>query len=193
MRRNDFMRFVLLWLMVVSLTVLAACVHVAQGKKQREVTIYRDTYGVPHIYAKDTYSLFYGYGYALATDRLFQMEMSKRTVLGMVAEVLGKDYIDFDKSIRSNYSPPSIRKQYDALPKAHKDIFDGYAAGMNARIDEVTAKKELLPREYMDFGFAPCRWAPIDVVMIFVGTMANRFSDFNTEIDNLSLLQYLIT
>ncbi len=191
MRRRGFQGYVSLSLMVFSLTVFAAPVYPDQEKKERDVTIYRDKYGVPHIYAQDVYSLFYGYGYALATDRLFQMEMSKRTVRGTVAEVLGKNYLEFDKDVRSKYSPDSINKQYEALSKAYRDIFDGYAAGMNARIDEVEADNHLLPKEYLDFGFAPSHWSPTDVIMIFVGTMANRYSDFNTEIDNLALLQYL--
>jgi len=52
-----------------------------------EVVIRRDSWGVPHIFAHTVYDLFYGYGYAVAQDRLFQMEMSKRSVNGTVAEV----------------------------------------------------------------------------------------------------------
>jgi hypothetical protein len=33
----------------------------------------------------------------------------------------------------------------------------------------------------LDLGFDPEDWAPMDVVMIFVGSMCNRFSDFNTD------------
>ncbi|MGH8809268.1 MAG: penicillin acylase family protein, partial [Noviherbaspirillum sp.] len=38
----------------------------------KNVTIKRDTSGVPHIYADDKYGVFYGYAYSLAEDRLFQ-------------------------------------------------------------------------------------------------------------------------
>ena len=41
---------------------------------QKQVTIKRDNFGTPHFYADKTFGLFYGYGYAVATDRLFQME-----------------------------------------------------------------------------------------------------------------------
>ncbi|UCF92542.1 MAG: penicillin acylase family protein [Desulfobacterales bacterium] len=126
------------------------------NKNHRTVKIIRDNYGVPHIYAKDTYGLFYGFGYAIATDRLFEMEMAKRTVLGTVSEVLGADYIDFDKGIRSNYTPAFIRQQYEALSKKQKPIFEGYAAGMNTRIQEVLAKPDtLLPKQFSDYGFLP--------------------------------------
>ena len=32
------------------------------------ITIKRDNYGVPHVYADSTYGLYYGYGYSLAQD-----------------------------------------------------------------------------------------------------------------------------
>ena len=94
------------------------------GKDKSTVEIIRDNYGVPHVYAKNTYGLYFGFGYSIATDRLFEMEMARRTVLGTVAEVLGSDYIAFDKSIRSNYTPSSIQQQYDKLSKKQKEIFE---------------------------------------------------------------------
>ncbi len=49
---------------------------------------------------------------------------------------------------------------------------------MNAWIDKVNTNPEtLLPKQFNTFGFTPKRWEPFDVAMIFVGTMANRFSE----------------
>ncbi len=59
-------------------------------------------------------------------------------------------------------------------------------------IDKVNTNPEtLLPKQFNTFGFTPKRWEPFDVAMIFVGTMANRFSDSTSEIDNLALLTAL--
>ena len=191
---------------LVLLTILVFAALFAQSawadKKHGDTLIVRDNYGVPHIYADSVYGLFYGYGYSIATDRLFQMEMSKRTVEGTTAEVLGPgpvsstnplgQFVNFDISIRSNFSPAAVQKQYQALPKKQKDIFDGYAAGMNARINEVLKNQQtLLPKEFTDYGFLPTKWAAYDVIMVFVGTMCNRFSDFNGEIGNMAYLEYL--
>ncbi len=44
---------------------------------QKQITIKRDKFGTPHVYANDTYGLFYGYGYSVATDRLFQVATAK--------------------------------------------------------------------------------------------------------------------
>ena len=59
-------------------------------------------------------------------------------------------------------------------------------------LDRVHAEPgKLMPKQFIDLGFKPEPWTAFDVVMVFVGTMANRFSDFNTEIDNLGLLTAL--
>src|SRR5699024_5986904 len=76
-----------------------------------EVTIKRDDYGVPHVYADSNYDLFYGYGYVLGEDRLFQMEMARRAVLGTSAEVLGEDYLEIDKETRETFDPEAIQQQ----------------------------------------------------------------------------------
>jgi penicillin amidase len=193
MKKKAFSIFSAVFVCLLAISVLSIDAK-PWGKNQRQVKIIRDNYGVPHIYAKDTYGLFYGFGYSIATDRLFEMEMARRTVLGTVSEVLGADYVAFDIRIRSNYTPASIQQQYVALSKKQKQIFEGYANGMNARIQEVLQNQgTLLPKQFTDFGFLPSDWTPFDVVMIFVGTMANRFSDFNTELDNLDFLEYLNT
>ena len=155
------------------------------------VHIKRDNFGVPHVYSNTVYGLFYGYGYAIATDRLFQMEMSKRSVEGTVSEVLGIEYAEFDKGVRSNYRPASIMDQYQVLEDKYKDIFDGYAAGMNARIDEVLEDPSIMPKQFNENGFQPTKWTAFDVIMIFVGTMCNRYSDFNAELSNLAFIEYL--
>ncbi|ADO50023.1 penicillin G acylase [[Enterobacter] lignolyticus] len=157
-----------------------------------EVKIVRDEYGMPHIYASTTHNLFYGYGYVVAQDRLFQMEMARRSTQGTVSEVLGSQYLNFDKDIRQNYWPASIHAQIAALPAEDKAILQGYADGMNAWIDEVNRHPDtLMPKQFTTFGFKPQHWQPFDVAMVFVGTMANRFSDSTSEIDNLALLTAL--
>ena len=138
--------------------------------------------------------LFYGYGYSIATDRLFQIEMTRRTAEGTVAEVLGATWVNFDKGVRSNFTPALIQQQYDALNRKYKDIFEGYAEGVNTRIKEVLADQvHLLPKQFTDYGFLPtANWTGFDVVMIFVGTMCNRYSDSSVGLSNLTLLNNLL-
>ena len=125
--------------LALSVTPFMPAAHAAASGNAtaHEVVIKRDEYGVPHIYANSVYRLFYGYGYAVAQDRLFQMEMAKRSTQGTVAEVLGEKFVKFDQSTRGNYWPTWIERQIAALPQHERDILDGYAAGMNAYIAHV--------------------------------------------------------
>lgn len=162
------------------------------AKAHGSVTIKRDGYGVPHIYAKTTYGLLYGFGYAVAEDQLFQMEMLRRTARGSVAEVLGSKYLDQDRAVRSASTPALLEQQYRALGPEDRAIFEGYAAGFNARVrDALAARDTLLPREFSEFGFDPVEWAPLDVVAVFVHSIPLRFADNNMEIANLGLLTQL--
>lgn len=153
------------------------------------VEIRRDSWGVPHVFADTLRGVYRGYGFAVAEDRLFQMDMSRRSFTGRVAEVLGADYLAFDRMVRSNYTPASIAAQIAALRQEDRDIFEGYAQGYNERLAQVLANPaQLMPREYLDFGFQPTAITPEDVAMVWVGSLANRFSDTASEITNLMLL-----
>ncbi|PKI02076.1 penicillin acylase family protein [Glaciecola sp. 33A] len=185
-----------IFLLMGSAILLQGCPSTQSEQQENrisQVEILRDEYGTPHIYADEVYDLFYGYGYAVAQDRLFQMEMAKRSTQGSVAEVLGAEYLDFDINARTLYSPASIIAQLEKLEQKDREIFEGYASGINAWIAKINQQpKRYMPKQFIDLEFLPSQWDSYDVVMIFVGTMANRFGDFNSEIDNTKILQQLI-
>jgi penicillin amidase len=165
----------------------------SQPGQDRAVRIIRDNYGTPHIYAEEIYGLYFGYGYAIAQDRLFQLEMARRSTQGTVAEVLGSDYVDYDKNVRHLFDPLSIHGQLDELNPKDKDVFEGYAAGMNAWLAEIRqSPSELMPKQFIDLDFTPGDWTGYDVAMIFVGTMNNRYGDFNTELENAAIFNSLV-
>lgn len=170
--------------------LVAGCMGNVGGKPAEDrITIIRDGYGVPHVYANTTRDLFTGYGYVIAEDRLYQMEMARRSVIGTVAEVLGEAYVKHDISTRSLFDPQDIQRQIDALDGDDFAMLDGYANGFNRRIDEVLADKaRLLPRQFIDAGFEPSKWTPYDVAMLYVGTMVNRYSGSSSEVSNYQVL-----
>ena len=166
---------------------------IIQSGQDRAVRIIRDNYGTPHIYADAVYGLYFGYGYSIAQDRLFQMEMARRSTQGTVAEVLGSDYLEYDKNTRKLFDPASIRSQLGGLGKKDKDVFDGYAAGMNSWLTEIRkSPASLMPRQFVDLDFVPGEWTSYDVAMIFIGTMNNRYGDFNTELENAAIFNALV-
>src|SRR5882762_3407665 len=64
------------------------------------VEILRDRWGVPHIYAKNTDDLFFAQGWITAKDRLFQIDLWRRTGAGQLAEVLGPHAVARDRIAR---------------------------------------------------------------------------------------------
>ena len=57
----------------------------------RPVSIDRDSFGIPHISADNDADLFFGFGYAMAQDRLFQLDYLRRRGSGRLAEIFGPD------------------------------------------------------------------------------------------------------
>lgn len=158
----------------------------------RHVEIKRDAFGVPHVFAATTYGLYYGFGYALAEDQLYQMEILKRTGEGRLAEVLGAGFVDQDIGARSRIDRASLAAQYARLAPDDQDIFRGMADGLTARIGEVLARRStLLAKDFSDAKFLPEAWGPLDVIAVYEHSMALRFSDLNSELDNLALLSRL--
>jgi len=181
-----------------ALAILSASAASGQSSKSGvtahhgKVDIRRDSYGVPSIYADDTYSLFYGYGYALAEDRLFQIESTKRSSQGRAAEVFGPEYVAKDRDILTNYDPNALRPQLAALSGEHRIALDGMVAGINARIRDVLADPQhLLPKQFTDFGFRPEPWTDLDIAMTWVGQLLFRFSDYSSQVSNSTLLAEL--
>ncbi len=158
------------------------------------VTIKRDDYGIPNIYADDTYSLFYGYGYSLAQDRLFQLESERRTVEGRAAEVFGPAYLSKDEATLSNYDYRTLGPQLTQLKGEHRDVLDGMVAGINARIKEVLANRPaLLPKQFVVYGFDPEPWTDLDIVMSWMGQYLFGFADYTSQISNEAFLSDLKT
>ncbi|MNQ59888.1 Penicillin G acylase precursor [compost metagenome] len=163
---------------------LSGCQHGNQPEGEK-IEIKRDAFGTPHVYASSVYGLFHGYGYAIAQDRLFQLEMSRRTTQGRVAEVLGEEYLAFDRGIRRLYSPQSIADQLARLPPEDLQILTGYADGINRWLREVDLNpQQRLAQQFVVHDFQPKPWTAYDVAMVF--------GDYNTELDNQNLLAGLI-
>jgi acyl-homoserine lactone acylase PvdQ len=69
-------------------------------KTAKSVTIYRDTWGVPHVYGPTDYSVMFGFMYAQAEDNFWQIEDSYIQALGRASEVYGERMLTADLTNR---------------------------------------------------------------------------------------------
>jgi penicillin amidase len=161
--------------------------------KTSSLTIYRDEFGVPHIFASDLEGLFYGFGFATAQDRLFQLDMLRRTYWGRVSEVQGAKLLEFDKAMRrDNLTRAQVKDQISGLSKEHRAVLHSFADGINAYIKEAKAdRSEKMPTEFQKSGIDPEMWGAEDVAAVFLSVMG-VFMDFSRELQNAALLGFLI-
>lgn len=116
------------------------------------VSLQRDDRGVWFIEGPDTVPAFAVYkalGYAVATDRLWQGEVYRRSARGRLAEIFGPEQLLSDMLVRTmGYSDEELDQGFAALNPEVKEIVAGYLAGFNQRIQEVRKDDALLPYEY---------------------------------------------
>ncbi|MDH7500783.1 MAG: penicillin acylase family protein, partial [candidate division NC10 bacterium] len=159
------------WLVFLILLAIVWVCPVAAAPPSAKII--RDNYGVPHIYSDTLEGLFFGYGYAAAQDRLYEMEMFRRTFWGRLSEVYGEKLLPFDQSNRrDNLNLREIKKQIEDLDPELQTVLHSFAAGINAYIQEALADRgNKLPKEFHQFGFDPEPWSSEDVAADFLSVM----------------------
>lgn len=119
------------------------------------VEVLRDEWGIPHIYAQNTHDLFFAQGYVQAQDRLWQMDMWRRINEGMLAEILGPEYIEHDKLARLVQFRGPWNEEFERYHPKGKMVFQAFADGVNAYIEQVS---DNLPVNYKLTGLKPLPW-----------------------------------
>ncbi|MEO5568355.1 MAG: penicillin acylase family protein [Gemmatimonadaceae bacterium] len=127
------------------------------------VEVIRDRWGVPHIYARNLHDLFFVQGFVQAQDRLWQMEMYRRTFEGRLAEILGPSYVAHDRLARLvMFRGPFDEREWRTYHPEGRRIFDAFAAGVNAYIAQAGDR---LPVEFRLTGIRPLPWTA-DVALL---------------------------
>jgi penicillin amidase len=126
-----------------------------------EVEIYRDSWGVPHIYARNEEDLFFAQGYVQAQDRLWQMELHRRMGNGTLSEVFGESVLDMDKLSRAIGLRRCAAESCAAMDGQMQKVLQAYASGVNAYMHNNN-----LPVEFNILGFKPDDWTPVDSITV---------------------------
>ncbi len=142
------------------------------------VEIIRDSYGMPHIYAENDADAYFGLGYCMAQDRLFQMDMLRRAIRGRLSEILGKDLIGVDKLFRTITATKPVDELYKDYPPEIVDAMTAFAAGVNYYLEN---HKGPLPIEFTLLGYKPEPWQPSDCGAVYYYMSWDLNSSFGTE------------
>ena len=111
------------------------------------VTIYRDTYGIPHVFGETDAATMFGFAYAQAEDNFWRIEDNYIRSLGRRAEVEGERGLVSDRRNRALEIPRLARDEYARMSRKMRALLDGFAAGLNAYLaDHPDVRPRLLTR-----------------------------------------------
>ena len=131
------------------------------GGLSSPVRVVRDRWGVPHIDAATQDDLFFAQGFVQAEDRLFQMDLWRRSVQGRLSEVLGANFIERDVMTRRIQYHGDLDADWASYGPDARSIAGAFVRGVNAW---AAMAREHPPEEFVLAGWRPDFWTPEDLL-----------------------------
>lgn len=168
------------------------------------VTVYRDSFGIPHIYADTMNNASFALGYVTAEDRMWQMDVLRHAGRGTLSEFVGEDYLPMDiDTRREGYTEEEVQKMFDRFDDkfgadgvAVQEGLQAYADGVNAHIAELKSDRaDEMPAEYAATGNPPPvfpeEWTPTDTLFLVVLQLREFGETAGGELENAALFAHL--
>ncbi|HWB10972.1 MAG TPA: penicillin acylase family protein [Pirellulales bacterium] len=130
---------------------------------REKVEIIRDGRGIPHIMAGNDEDLFYGFGLAMAQDRLFQLDYLRRRAWGRLCEILGAEAMPLDLTARTMDLGTIAQAEWAAAAAETRRLLEAFSAGVN-RVIEGSAERPPIEFDLLDY--RPQPWRPVDCLAI---------------------------
>src|SRR5215472_3202594 len=119
-------------LLALALLAIPLCVHAATPEQlAHSVTIYRDNYGVPHVYALTDAAAVFGFAYAECEDNFWQVEDSYLRALGRASEIYGDRTLQDDQLVRALEITRLAKAEYERSSARSKELLQAGADGFN--------------------------------------------------------------
>jgi penicillin amidase len=130
----------------------------------RPVTVRRDARGIPYIEAASDDDLYFAQGFVTASDRLWQLELLRRTARGELSELFGRATLEEDKRRRTYGFTHVVERQLARATPETRASLEAYARGVNAYLATLDAKT--LPLEFQALRVRPRPWTAADSAVI---------------------------
>ncbi len=140
---------------------------------QKEVTVDRDNWGIPHIRAFSLEDAVEAEGYVMAQDRLWQMDLMRRAARGELSEIVGPVALRSDRQFRIYGFSCAAERDFASMDKDSRALLQAYASGVNRFIDQ---HRNNLPLEFSLLKYKPTPWQPTDSLVI-AGYMYQTLTD----------------
>ncbi|MEV5749743.1 penicillin acylase family protein [Actinoallomurus sp. NPDC052308] len=131
-----------------------------------DVTVFRDRWGVPQIYADNAEDLMRAQGYVHAQDRFWEMDFRRHITAGRLSELFGKTTLDTDKVVRTLGWRRVAEQELPLLRPDTRRYLDAYAQGVNAWLaghrNTATQSLEYSVLGLQRGGYHPEPWTAVD-------------------------------
>jgi len=151
---------------------------------QKQVTVERDRWGVPHIRANSLDDLAEAQGYVMAQDRLWQMDLLRHVARGQLCEILGKSTLAIDKDFRTMQFGRVADRELAAMDADSRSLLEAYARGVNHFIEQ---HPDHLPLEFSLLAYKPQPWQAADTLTITAYMYRTLTNVWENELDRATV------
>ncbi|MBC8125242.1 MAG: penicillin acylase family protein, partial [Candidatus Kapabacteria bacterium] len=127
------------------------------------VRVFRNNFGIPHIVGRSLDDVMFAQGYAHAQDRLWQMDVWRRTGRGELAAVLGPSVVQVDAFMRAIDIKGIVELNAKSIDPTSRRILQAYSNGVNAYLRDNEGK---LPFEFDALEYVPNDWTVEDCLVV---------------------------
>jgi penicillin amidase len=143
------------------------------------IEVIRDRWGVPHIFAETARDALFAQGFVHAQDRLWHMDLVRRTASGRLAEILGQAVIEVDRLMRRVGLHRAAAAELAHADDTTREALDAYTAGVNAYLE---SHRNRVPPEFLVLRYRPGPWTAQDSLAIGKLTNWSLSGNWDTEI-----------
>lgn len=130
------------------------------------VSIERGASGAPCITARSEPAVYFGQGYAMALDRLWQMDILRREATGRLAEILGTPALSLDRYHRTSRLDHDAAASVRLVGAEDNTLLSAFCDGVNAAIAQLARDPVRRPVEFDLLGYSPEPWQPADTFAV---------------------------
>jgi penicillin amidase len=130
----------------------------------KAVVVAHDNHGIPTIQAASRRDAYRALGYVTARDRLFQMDLFRRSASGRLAEIFGQDALELDTNQRVFGFQQVAAAVSTHLSDDERQTLQAYADGVNAFL----AQAQVLPFEFLLLQYRPEPWTIEDSCLVML-------------------------
>ena len=147
-----------------------------------QATIARDALGSAIITAETRADAYFAQGFVHAQERFFEMDLTRRSAAGELAELFGAIALPRDRSHRVHRMRARLTALYPNLPAEQRTLLERYSQGVNAGLQALSAKPWVSgkPWAYTLLRCTPKAWQPVDTLLVNAAMAFNLQDDTNS-------------